>query len=118
VWQQFFVAFSSKDFGPEVSVHESFHLSRLFPRLGYSIPMHERGFLPFHNAWNVIDCGGESFYAEAHAPLAKQMGERFLKDLVNDGRTVKKVVCQNWGCVEHLKQLTTAEVTYWLDELH
>jgi hypothetical protein len=117
VWQRFYGAFTSGERGPATSFHESWHLARLLPRLGYSIPMHERGLLPFHHGWNVLDCGGESFYRLANPTASRGIGERFLEDLVKDGRALEKIVCQSLACVEHLRGLTDVEVSYWLDEL-
>lgn len=117
VWQRLFTEFAGLELGADVSVHESYHLTRLFPRLGISIPMYERGLLPFHSGWNVIDCGGEGFYPHAHPEHAREMGVRFLHDLRKDGRNVERIICQSLSCVEHLKALTESKVTYWLDEL-
>lgn len=117
LWQRYFTAMLELELGPSVVVHESFHLSRLLPRLGYSVPMYEKGFMPQHSGWNTIDCGGESFFVEAHPATAKDMGLRFLEDLAKDGRRIEKIVCQARGCMVHLRGLTNAKVTYWLDEL-
>lgn len=117
VWQRFFSEFSQLELPPGTSLHESFFLARHFPRLGYSIPMYERGLMPFHSGWNMLDCGGEGFYRLAHPATAATMGSRFLFDLSKDGRKVERLICQNLSCVEHLKGQTGAEVIYWLDEL-
>ncbi len=117
LWQRHFADFASREPWADEVFHESYYLSRLLPRLGFSIPMYERGFLPFHSGWNMNDCGGESFYTHAYADDAQSMGKRFLDYVSSDGRTVKKIICQNFSCVEHLKKETNVPVTYWLDEL-
>ena len=117
VWQKFFSEFAALEFSPDVVFHESSYFSRLFPRLGISIPMYERGFMPFHRGWNVWDCGGEGFYRHAHPKNAQEMGVRFLADLQKDGRTIAKIVCQNLSCLSHLSGQTGARVVYWLDEV-
>lgn len=117
VWQRLFASFANHELGADVVFHESYHLSRLFPRLDYSIPMYEKGLMPFHHGWNVLDCGGESFYTGAHSAAAKDMGKRFLFDLRKDGRKVSKIVCQSLSCLEHLSDISDVKVTYWLDEV-
>lgn len=117
VWQRFFPRFAAKELAPDVVFHESFHLSRLFPRLGYSVPMYERGLMPFHSGWNVWDCGGEGYYKHAHPASAKMMGARYLHDVKKDGREVRRIICQSPACIEHLRGMTDAEVVYWLDAL-
>jgi hypothetical protein len=117
VWQKFFHLLATSELGPDAVFHESFHLSRQFPRLGYSIPMYEKGFMPFHGGWNAWDCGGESFYPVAHPGPAKELGRRFLEDLEKDGRRIGRIVCQSLSCAAHLRELTGAAVTYWLDEV-
>ncbi|MEW6058031.1 MAG: (Fe-S)-binding protein [Bdellovibrionota bacterium] len=117
VWPQFFKLMVGAPLPPGFVFHESFHLTRLLPRLGYSIPMYERGQMPFHSGWNVLDCGGEGFYRHAHLETAKKMATRFLGDLGKDGRKIDKIVCQSLACVEHLRQETSLPVVYWLDEV-
>lgn len=117
VWQRFFADFAALELPVGTSFHESWHLSRNFPRLGISIPMYERGLLPFHSGWNVWDCGGEGHYKQAHPEYARRMAERFLQDVVKDGRPLEKIVCQCLSCADHLRGVTDAKVTYWLDEL-
>lgn len=117
VWQNFFRDFAAKDLPPSVSFHESYHLSRLLPRLGISVPMYERGLMPFHSGWNVYDCGGEGHYPLSQPEHANEMGKRFLQDLRQDGRALEKIICQNLACVEHLKSVENVTVVYWLDEL-
>lgn len=117
VWQRLFPVIVARAFAPDTVFHESFHLSRLFPRVGYSIPMYERGFMPFHHGWNMIDCGGEGFFRYAHPYHAIEMASRFLFDLEKDGRKVSKIVCQNLSCLDHLRSIARGiAVTYWLDE--
>ena len=117
VWQRFFSDLATREFSPTIAFHESFHLSRLFPRLGYSIPMYERGLMPFHSGWNSWDCGGEGFYQLAYPGTAREIGLRFLQDLVKDGRTLEKIVCQSYSCMQHLHGMTDVKVVYWMDEL-
>jgi hypothetical protein len=117
VWQRFFAAAVAREPAPDEVFHESFHLTRLFPRLGYSIPMYERGLMPFHSGWNSWDCGGEGFYRDAEPARAKEIGRRFLEDVAKDGRQVKRIVCQSLSCLAHLRELTDLEVVYWLDEV-
>ncbi len=115
VWQGLFRFIQKVDWDPDTTFHESYHLTRLMPNAGYSIPMYERGLMPFHRGVNVLDCGGEGFYKKAHPQNAKGIGERFLFDLTKDGRKLSKLVCQSHACIEHLKPLTQAQVSYWLD---
>lgn len=117
VWQRLFGSFASAEPSTTVVFHESYHLARLFPRLDYSIPMYERGLMPFHHGWNMLDCGGEGHYALAEPELAREMARRFLFDLEKDGRKVSKIICQNLSCVSHLQVATGLPVSYWLDEL-
>ena len=117
VWQKFFADYVAREPSADETFHESYHLSRLFPQLDYSIPMYERGFMPFHHGWNVIDCGGEGYYAEAHPENARAMSERFLTDLGKDGRKISKIICQSLSCIDHLREVSKAPVTYWLDEM-
>jgi Fe-S oxidoreductase len=118
VWQMFFPRVAARALDRGISFHESFHLARLFPRIGYSIPMYERGEMPFHHGWNMLDCGGEGYYRHAHPETARKMAERFVTDLGSDGREVRKIVCQNLSCVEHLKNSgLNTEPVYWLDAM-
>lgn len=117
VWQKFFADYVAREPSADETFHESYHLSRLFPQLDYSIPMYERGFMPFHHGWNVIDCGGEGYYAAAHPENARAMSERFLTDLEKDGRKISKIVCQSLSCIDHLQSVAKVPVTYWLDEV-
>lgn len=114
VWQEFFADFLRLELRPEQSFHESYHLSRLLPRVGVSVPMYERGLLPQHSGWNTIDCGGEGWYKTKHPEHAALMRERFLADLRGDGRTVDEIVCQSLDCLEHLSK-DGLKATYWLD---
>jgi len=116
VWQEFFKDWASKELSATEVFHESYHLSRLLPRVGVSVPMYERGLLPQHSGWNVIDCGGEGFYREAHPEKANALRERFLNDLKSDGRTATTIISQSLCCVEHLAADKQGSV-YWLDHL-
>lgn len=117
LWQRFFADYASLEQPPGVLFHESYHLTRLLPRIGVSIPMYERGILPFHHGWKVQDCGGEGFYRFAHRKVADEMAKRFLVSSTMDGRKIDRIVCQNLSCLEHLSENTEIPIKYWLDEL-
>ncbi len=120
LWQELFSEFSNLDFGPEISFHEIGALSRILPRFGISVPMHERGFLPQHSGWNSIACGGEGFYSTKYKNEAHEMTLRFWKDLKEDRREIKTLICQSANCENHLKEFEkneNAQVTYWVEFL-
>ncbi|MGE4234499.1 MAG: 4Fe-4S dicluster domain-containing protein [Bacteriovoracia bacterium] len=116
VWQRFFSKMLEFEFSTEEVFHESSFFSRTLPRLGYSIPMFERGAMPFHHGWSCFDCGGEGFYKYENKQAAEKMRDRFLEDLNKDGSKRKRIICQSLSCAEHLKQ-TDLDVVYWLDRL-
>lgn len=120
IWQVLYSHATKLQLGPHDVFHESWHLGRLLPRHDFSVPMLQKGMMPFHSGWNVLDCGGEGHYKHFHAKSADMMAHRFLDDLCKDGRQVKRILCQSQSCVAHLQKAIDnhgleAKVVYWLD---
>ncbi len=120
IWQRLAPIFFEYPLGVDEFFHESFHLTRLLPKQGLSIPVYDRGQMPLHVGWNVFDCGGEGHFRLIEPKTARNMAKRFLDDLLMDNRKVSRIVCHSLNCQGHLLESFNGqkiEIQYWLDRM-
>ncbi len=124
VWQQLFDQFVNMDWPQPTLFQESSFLTRNLPRLGFSIPMYERQYLPlYHFGVRALDAGGESSHVKKYPKQAQTIANNLIRTFYLSRPDLRQLITQSYDAHVLLLQAKTINnheqltVMYWLDAL-